>query len=136
MFCMLAPHVVFASLTSSFRPPMAECPSDVCPSPLMAEGLSFCCIPHTRLGRVAACAICALGHAGWAAHVIHLCLGTRTQRALFVCFLFSGCGPAGTPLHVALLGLGRMECSVVVPGVRHGVNVDAITVVCVSPPLV
>ena len=43
--------------------------------------------PHTLLGRVAVCVIRALGHAGWGAHVIHLCLGTRTQRALFV-FLF------------------------------------------------
>ena len=45
VFCMLAPHVVLPSLTSSFRPHMAECPSDVCPSPLMAEGLCFCCSP-------------------------------------------------------------------------------------------
>ena len=43
MFCMLAPHVVSPSLTLSLRPHMAECPSDVCPSRLMAEGLSFCC---------------------------------------------------------------------------------------------
>ena len=87
---------------------------------------------HTSLGRVAVSVIRALGHAGWATHVIHLCLGTRTQRALVV--FFCGCGLAGTPLHVPLLGLGRMECSVVVPGVRRGVHVDAIFVVCVSPP--
>ena len=29
--------------------------------------------------------------------------------------LFCGCGLAGTPLHVPLLGLGGMECSVYVP---------------------
>ena len=42
--------------------------------------------PHTRLGRAAVCLISALGHAGWAAHVIHLCLGTRTQRVFFFWF--------------------------------------------------
>ena len=45
VFCMLAPHVVSPSLTLSFRPHMAECSSDVRSSPLMAEGLSFCCSP-------------------------------------------------------------------------------------------
>ena len=133
--CMLAPPAVLPSLTSSCIPPMAHCPSDVCPSPLMAEGLSFCCSPHTRLGRAAVCVICALGHAGWAAHVFHLCLGTRTQRVLFF-FLVCGCGLAGTPPHVPLLGLGWMESSAVVPSLRRGVHVDALFVVCVSPPLV
>ena len=82
--CMLGTHVVLPSLTSSFRPRMAECPSHVFPSPLMAEGPSFCCSPHTWPGRVAVYVICALGLAGWAAHVIHLCLGTRTHRVFFV----------------------------------------------------
>ena len=77
---MLAPHVVLPSLTSSFRPWLADSPSDVCPSPFMVEGPSFFCSPHTWLRPVAVCVICALDYAGWAAHVIHLCLGTRTQR--------------------------------------------------------
>ena len=59
VFCMLAPHAVLPSLTPSCIPPMADCPSDVCPSPLMAEGSSFCCCPHTWLGRAAVCVICA-----------------------------------------------------------------------------
>ena len=95
MFCMLAPHAVLPSLTSSCIPPMADCPSDVCPSPLMAEGPSFCCSPHTWLRRAAVCVICALGHAGWAAHVIHLCLGTRTQRVLFFFFWFAAVAQQG-----------------------------------------
>ena len=45
VFCMLAPQVVSPSSTSSFEPHMAECPPDVRPSPLLAEGLSFCCSP-------------------------------------------------------------------------------------------
>ena len=93
----------------------------------------FAAPPHRWLGRVAVCVIRALDHAGWAAHVIHLCLGTRTQRALF---FFCGCGLAGTPLHVTLLGLGRIECSVVVPRLRRGIHVDGILVVCASPPSV
>ena len=84
LFCTLAPLVVLPSLMSSCRPGMADCPSDVCPSPLMAEGPSFCCSPHTWLGRAAVCVICALGHAGWAAHVIHPCLSTRTQPLFFL----------------------------------------------------
>ena len=83
VFCMLAPLAVLPSLTLFCIPPIADGPSDVCPSPLMAEGPSFCCSPHTWLGRAVVCVICALGHAGWAAHVIHMCLGTRTQRVLF-----------------------------------------------------
>ena len=79
------------------------------------------------------CVICALGHAGWAARVIHLCLGTITQRFFF---LVCGCGLAGTPPHVPLLGLGWMVCSAVVPRLHRGVHVDALFVVCVSPPLV
>ena len=88
VFCMLAPPAVLPSLTSSCLPPMAHCPSDVCPSPLMVEGPSFCCSPHTWLRRAAVCVICAVGHAGWAAHEFHLCLCTRTQRVLFVFFVF------------------------------------------------
>ena len=86
VFRMLAPPAVLPSLTSSCIPPMAHCSSDVCPSPLMVEGPSSCCSPHTWLGRAAVCVICALGHAGWAAHVFHLRLCTRTQRVL--CFFF------------------------------------------------
>ena len=82
VFCLLAPHAVLPSLTSSCIPPDADCPSDVSPLPLMAEGPSFCCSPHTWVRRAAVCVICTLGHAGWAAHVIHLCLGTGTQRVL------------------------------------------------------
>ena len=135
VFRMLAPPAVLPSLTSSCIPPMAHCPSDVCPSPLMVEGPSFCCSPHTWLGRAAVCVICALGHAGWAAHVFHLRLCTRTQRVL--CFFFVGsCGLAGTPPHVPLLGLGWMECSAVVPRLHRGVHVDALFVVRVSPSLV
>ena len=84
VFCMLAPQMVLPSLTSSCRPLMADCPSDVCCWPLLAEGLSFCCSPHIWLGRAAVCVICALGHAGLAAYVIHLCWGTRTQHVFFV----------------------------------------------------
>ena len=134
MFCIPAPPAVLPSLTSSCIPPMAHCPSGVCPSPLMAEGPSFCCSPHTWLGLAAVCVICTLGHAGWAAHVFHLCLGTGTQRVLF--FFVCGCGLAGTPPHVPLLELGWMECSAVVPRLRLGVHVDALFVVRVSPPLV
>ena len=83
VFCLLGPHVVSRSLTSSCRPRMTDCPSNACPSPFMAESPSFCCSPYTLLGRVAVCVICALGHAGWAAHVIHLCLGTSTRRVVF-----------------------------------------------------
>ena len=83
VFCMLAPPAVLPSLTSSCIPPMAHCPSDVRPSPPLAEGPSFSCSPHTWLGRAAECVICALGHAGWAAPVFHLCLCTRTQRVFF-----------------------------------------------------
>ena len=133
MFCMLALPAVLPSLTSSCIPPMAHCYFDVCPSPLMVEGLSFCCSPNTRLGRAAVCVICALGHAGWAAHVFDLRLCTRTQC---VFFFVGGCGVAGTPPHVPLLGLGWMECSAVVPRLRRGVHVDALSVVRVSPPLV
>ena len=86
VFHMLAPPAVLPSLTSSGIPPVAHCPSDVCPSPLMVEGPSFWCSPHTWLGRAAVCVICALGHAGWAAHVFYLRLCTRTQRVL--CFFF------------------------------------------------
>ena len=82
---MLAPHVVLPSLASSFRPPQAYSLSDVCPSPFMAQGPSLFCSPHTWLGPVAVCLICARGYAGWAVHVIHLCLGTLTQR-VFVFF--------------------------------------------------
>ena len=96
-------------------PSLADGPSDVCPSPFRAEGPSFFCPPQTWLGRVAVCVICALGYAGWAAQVIHLCLCMRTQL-FFVCFF--GCGLAGTPPHVPLLGLGGIECSVVMPRVR------------------
>ena len=88
-FCMLAPPAVVPSLTSSCIPPRAHCPSDVCRSPLMAEGPSCCCSPHTWLGRAAVCVIFALGHAGWAAHVFHLCSCTRTQRVLFFLFWFA-----------------------------------------------
>ena len=136
VFCMLAPLAVLPSLTLSCIPPMADCPSDVCPSPFMVEGPSFGCSPHTWLGRAAVCVICSLGHTGWAAHVFHLCLCTRTQRVFFFSFLVGGCGLAGTPPHVPLLGLGWMECSAVVPRLRRGVHVDALFVVCVSPPLV
>ena len=81
------------------------------------------------------CVICALGHAGWAAHVFHLCLCTRTQRVLFFCFfLVGGCGLAETLPH-ALLGLGWMECIAIVPRLRRCVHVDALFVVCVSLPL-
>ena len=83
VMCMLAPPAVLPSLTSSCIPPIAHCPSDVCPSPLMVEGPSLCCSPHTWLGRAAVCVIRALGNAGWAAHVFHLCLCTRTQRVFF-----------------------------------------------------
>ena len=117
MFCRLPPQVVLLSLTSSYRPQMADCPSDVGPPHFLAKGPSFCCSPHTWLGRVAVCMICALGLAGSAAHVIHQCLDTRTQRVLFL-FFFCGCCLAGTPLHVPLLGLGWMDCSVVVPRLR------------------
>ena len=87
VFCMLAPPAVLPSLTSSCIPPMAHCASDVYPSPLMAEAPSFCCSPHTWLGRIAVCVICALGHARWAAHVFHLCLGQKnTARVVFVFF--------------------------------------------------
>ena len=55
------------------------------------------------------CVIYALGNAGWAALVVYLSLGTRTQRFFF------GCGLAGTPVHVPLLWLGGMECSAYVP---------------------
>ena len=105
LLCMLAPHVISPSLTSFLGPHMAVCPSDVCPSPLMPRVFLSAVRPHM---------IGASGQAGWAAHVIHLCLGTRTQRALFS-FCVCACGLAGTPLHVPLLGLGRMECSIVVP---------------------
>ena len=134
VFGMLAPPAVLRSLTSSCIPPMAHCPSDICSSPVMAEGPSFCCSPHTWLGRAAVCVICALGHAGWAAHEFHLCLGTRTLRVFF--FVVCGCGLAGTPPHVPLLALGWMECSAVVPRLRRGVHNDATFVVCVPPPLV
>ena len=110
---MREPPAVELSLMSSFRRrnPWFG-PSDLCPSPFSAEGPSFICPRHTWLGCVAMCVICALGYAGWATHAIHLCLCTRTQR-------FSlGSGPAGTPLHVPLLGLGGMDCSVVVPRLR------------------
>ena len=133
VFCMLAPPAVLPSLTSSCLPPMAHCPSDVCPSPLMAKGPSFCCSPSTLLGRAAVCVICALGHARWAAQVIHLCLSIRTQRVVF--FFVCGCGLAGTPPHVPLLGIGWMECSAVVPCLRRGVHVDALCVMCVFLPL-
>ena len=83
VFCILAPPAVLPSLTTSGIPPMAHCPSVVCPSTLLAEGPSFCCSPHTWLGHAAVCVICALGHAGCAAHVFHLCLCTRTQRVFF-----------------------------------------------------
>ena len=86
VFRMLAPPALLPSWTSSCIPPMAHCPSDVCPSPLIVEGPSFCCSPNTWLGRAAVCVICALGHAGWAANVFHLRLCTRTQRVL--CFFF------------------------------------------------
>ena len=78
---MRARHAVQLSLISSFRPrhPWYG-PSAVCPSPFLAEGPSFTCPRHTCLGRVAMCVICALGYAGWAAHVIHLYLCTRTQH--------------------------------------------------------
>ena len=134
VFCMLTPPAVLPSLTSSCIPPMAHCPSGVCPSPLMAKGSSFCWSPHTWLARAALCVICALGHAGWAAHVFRPCLGTRTQRVFF--FLVCGCGLPGTPPHLPLLGRGWMECSAVVPRLRRGVHVDALFVVCVSQPLV
>ena len=87
VFGMLARPAVLPFLTSSCIPLMAHCPSDVCPSPLMAEGPSFCCSPHTWLGRAAVCVICAHGHAGWATHVFHLCLGTRTLHVLFFFWL-------------------------------------------------
>ena len=86
VFCKLAPPAFLPSLTSSCIPSMPRCPSDVCPSPLMLEGPSFCCSLHPWLGRAAVCVICALGHAGWAAHVFHPCLCTRTQRVLFFFF--------------------------------------------------
>ena len=54
--CMVAPHVVSPSLTLSFRPHMAECTTDVCPSPLLAEGLSFCCSPRNLAP--ACCCVC------------------------------------------------------------------------------
>ena len=130
VFCMLQPHVVLPPLRPSCRPRMAVCLPDVGPSPLMGEGPFFCYSPHTSLGRAAVCVICALNHAGWTAHLFQLCLGT----ARF--FLFYGCGLAGTPLHVPLLGLGQKESSVVVRRLCCGVHVDALIVVCVSPPLV
>ena len=84
----------------------------------------------------ACCCVCDLRprSAGWAVHVIHLCLGPRTQGVLF--FLFCGCGLAGTPLHIPQLGVGKMECTVAVPRLQYGVHVDAALAVCVSPPLV
>ena len=61
------------------------------------------------------CVICALGHAGWAAQVIHLCLGTRTQRVLFFLFLVCGCGLAGTHYTYPCQGLdgwsALLQCS-------------------------
>ena len=57
------------------------------------------------------CVTRALRYAGRAALVIHLCLCTRKQRCLFLVF-FCGCGLAGTPLHIPLLGLGAMRCPV------------------------
>ena len=135
VFCMLAAHAVSPSLMLSFRPHMAECPSDGCPSPPMAEGLCFCCSPP-YLARACCCVCdprpgsCSVGSPCDSPVFGH----KNTARLVFFCFC--GCGLAGTPLHVPLLGLGRMKCSVVVPHVRRGVHVDAILVACVSPPLV
>ena len=58
MFFLLAPHVVLPSLTASFRPQMAECPSDDCPSPLMAEGQFFLLFPPCLA--LACCCVCDL----------------------------------------------------------------------------
>ena len=81
---MRAPHAVQPSLMSSIKPrgPWFG-PSEVSPSPFLAEGPSFIYPRHTWPGLVAMCVICALGYAGWAAHVIHLCLCTRTQRVFY-----------------------------------------------------
>ena len=105
VFCTCAPHAVQPSLILSFRPrhPWYG-PSEVCPSPFSDEGPSFICPRHTWLRRVAMCVICALGYAGWAAHVFDLCVCTRTQCLLFFWFFFR-CGLSGTPPHVSLLGL-------------------------------
>ena len=88
-------------------PSMAEGPSDVCPSHFLAQGPSLFCPRHTWLGRIAVCVICALGYAGWAALVIYLRLGTRTQR------FYLRLWPSRDA--TTLLGRGGMECSVYVP---------------------
>ena len=55
---MRALHAVQPSSTTSFRGRHAwHRPSDVCPSPLLAEGPSFICPRHTWLGPVAMCVI-------------------------------------------------------------------------------
>ena len=84
----------------------------------------------------ACCCVCAL--CPWSCRV-----GSPSDQpvlgykniARFVLF-FCGCGLAGTQLQVPLLGLGRMVCPVVAPCLRRGDHVDAILVLCVTPPLV
>ena len=134
VFCMLAAPAVLPSLTSSCIPPMAHCPSDVCPSPLMVEGPSFCCSPPYP-ARVCCCVCglrpgsCRVGSPCVPPAFVH----NNTVR---VFFLVGRCGLAGTPPHVPLLGLGWMECSAVVPCLHRGVHIDALFVVRVFPPLV
>ena len=112
---MRAPHAIQPSLMSLFRPrhPWYG-PSDVCPSPFLAECPSFISPRHTWLGLVAMCVIC----------IFWLCrVGSPCDRPVFVqdntaFSYFFGCGLPGTPLHVPLLGLGGMECYVVVARLR------------------
>ena len=72
------PAVLFVVVQTSSS--LAEGLSVVCPSPFVAEGTSFFCRHNTWFGRNAVGLIGALGYAGWAALVIHLCLGRRTGR--------------------------------------------------------
>ena len=105
MFGACGPAVLDVLFQTS---PSLEGPSDVGCSPFVAEGPSFFCPRHTWLGRIAVCLICALCYGGWAALVFYLILAR--DHSVF----FSGCGLAGMPLHVPLLGLGRTECPVYV----------------------
>ena len=102
MLCMLALHVVSPFLTSSFTPHIAECPSDDLPCPLMAEGPNFCCSPPYLAW--ACCCVCdpRPGSCRVGSPCDPPVFGHKnTASSVFFC----GCGLAGMPLHVRLLGL-------------------------------
>ena len=110
MFCMRAPHVVCLSLALSFRP-RNPCGRPFCCLFLANPGWrSFILLSPPYLAR-AHCCLCDLRP--WPCRV-----GSPNDLPVFGhenTAFFCGCGLAGTPLHVPVLGLEKVECSVYVP---------------------